>query len=131
MDQDETWHAGRPWPWPHCVRWGPSSPFNINVALGMQVGLRSGDFVLDRDPASPPQKRERSPLPNFRPICIVAKRLDASRCHLVWSRPQPRGLCSRWGPSPPNFRPMFIIVIVISLEHCIIVTGLVKFKFYF
>jgi len=25
MDQDETWHAGRPRPWPHCVRWGPSS----------------------------------------------------------------------------------------------------------
>jgi len=20
MDQDETWHAGRPRPWPHCVR---------------------------------------------------------------------------------------------------------------
>ena len=25
-DQDETWHAGRPRPWPHCVRWKPSSP---------------------------------------------------------------------------------------------------------
>jgi len=25
-DQDETWHAGRPRPWPHCVRWEPSSP---------------------------------------------------------------------------------------------------------
>jgi len=25
-DQDETWHAGRPRPWPHCVRWGPSCP---------------------------------------------------------------------------------------------------------
>ena len=25
-DQDETWHAGRPRPWPNCVRWGPSSP---------------------------------------------------------------------------------------------------------
>ena len=24
-DQDETWHAGRPQPWPHCIRWGPSS----------------------------------------------------------------------------------------------------------
>jgi len=24
MDQDEAWHAGRPWQ--HCVRWGPSSP---------------------------------------------------------------------------------------------------------
>jgi len=26
MDQDETWHAGRPQPWPHCVRSGPTSP---------------------------------------------------------------------------------------------------------
>jgi len=22
----ETWHGGRPWPWPLCVRWGPSFP---------------------------------------------------------------------------------------------------------
>jgi len=26
LDQDETWHAGRPRPWPHCVRWRPSCP---------------------------------------------------------------------------------------------------------
>jgi len=25
-DHNETWHAGGPRPWPHCVRWGPSSP---------------------------------------------------------------------------------------------------------
>ena len=25
-DQDETWHTSRPRPWPHCVRWAPSSP---------------------------------------------------------------------------------------------------------
>ena len=25
-DQDETWQAGRPRPWPHCVRWRPSYP---------------------------------------------------------------------------------------------------------
>jgi len=30
---------------------------------------------------------------------------------------------------PLNFRPMFIIVIVISLEHCRVVIGLFKFKF--
>jgi len=54
MDQDQTWHAGRPRPWPHCVRWGTSSP---------------------------PQKRGRAS--NFRPMSIVAKRLDGSRCHLV------------------------------------------------
>jgi len=26
MDQDETWHGGRPRPWPRCVRSGPSCP---------------------------------------------------------------------------------------------------------
>ena len=52
--QDETWHAGMPWPWPHCVRWAPSSP-------------------------SP--KGGQSP---FRPISVAAKWLDGSRCHLVW-----------------------------------------------
>jgi len=26
MDQDETWHAGIASAWPHCIRWGPSSP---------------------------------------------------------------------------------------------------------
>jgi len=48
-------------------------------------------------------------------------------------RPQPRVLTVLDGDPAPqkNFWPMFIIVIVISLEHCIIVTGLLKFKFYF
>jgi len=31
---------------------------------------------------SPPQKGGTAP-PNFRPMSIVAKRLDGSRCHLV------------------------------------------------
>jgi len=202
MDQDGTWHAGRPRPWPHCVRCGPSSPspkrrriaphfwvhvycgqtagwikmalgtevglgpvdfvrwgptpvrterliirpcllwpkgwmdedgtcmevglgpghilldgypaphpkkadrapnfrpisisinqsFNsgnkahktsrcIKMTLRMEVGLGPGDFVLDGDPAHPPQKGSRAP--NFQPMAIVAKRLDALRCQLV------------------------------------------------
>jgi len=32
---------------------------------------------------------------------------------------------------PLNFRPKFITVIAISLEHCIVVIGLFKFKFKF
>jgi len=32
----------------------------------------------------PSPKKGRSPLPNFLPISVVAKRLDASRYHLVW-----------------------------------------------
>jgi len=158
-DQDETWHAGRPRPWPHCVRWGPSSPspkgrspppFSahiccgqmaawIKMSHGMEVGLDPGDVLLDGDPAPPPKrgappkfsahvycgqtagwmklvlgmevglnpgdfvldgtqspsrKGDRAPLPNFRPISIVAKRLDASKCHLVWMLASTQGtLC--------------------------------------
>jgi len=32
MDQDETWHAGRPRPRPYCVRWGASSPIEMGTA---------------------------------------------------------------------------------------------------
>jgi len=56
----------------------------IKMKLGMQVGLGAGNSVLDGGPALYPQKGGRDPLPNFRPISIVAKRLDASSCHLVW-----------------------------------------------
>jgi len=56
MDEAGTWHGGRPQPRRLSVRWGPSTP---------------------------PEKGW-NPLPNFRLISIVAKRLDASRCHLLW-----------------------------------------------
>jgi len=51
------------------------TPGWIKMALGTEVGLGPGDFVFNGDPV---------PLPNCRPICSVANRLDASRCHLVW-----------------------------------------------
>ena len=148
-DQDETWHAGRPRPWPHCVRWGPSFPspkghspqYSVHICcgqmaawikmpLGMELGLGPGNFVLDGDPAPLPKKGAEPP--NFRPMFIVAKRLYGSRWY-TWhgDRPQPRRLCVRWAPIPLNFRPMFIIVVVISLEHCTVVIGLFKFKFTF
>jgi len=82
------------------VRWGHSSPpqkgaepaiFDgclygqmagwIKMAIGMEVGLGPGHIVLDGDPAPLP-KKGAEPL-NFRPVTIVAKGLDASRCHLV------------------------------------------------
>ena len=55
MDQDATCYGDRLWPRRHCVRWGPSSP------------LQKGHS-----------------LPNFWPMSIVAKRLDALGYHLVW-----------------------------------------------
>ena len=53
----------------------------MKVVLGMEVGLRPGDFVLDRDPVPFPQKEAELSSPIF--ASIVAKRLDASKCHLV------------------------------------------------
>jgi len=54
----------------------------IKMSLGMEVGLGQGDFVLGGDPATSPQKGAE--FPNFRPMSIVVKRLDGSRCHLAW-----------------------------------------------
>ena len=71
----QTCHAGRPRPWQHSVRWGPSplpkgaepTIFSAHICcrqmagwvtmrLGMEVGLAPGDFVLAGDPALPRQK---------------------------------------------------------------------------
>jgi len=103
--QDATWHGGRPQPKGRCVRWGPSPPSQkggeaplfsahvycgqtagwIKMALGMEVGLGPVHIVLDGDTAPLPKKgARRAPPPNFPPIVIVAKRLDASRWYLVW-----------------------------------------------
>jgi len=75
MDQNETWHRGRPRPRPHCVRWGPSSPTKRGTAPNFppcllwpngwiyqdaishgRIGLGPGDTVLDGEPASTHQK---------------------------------------------------------------------------
>jgi len=53
----------------------------IKMPLGMEVGFGPGHIVLDGDPAPP--KKGHSPPPTFRPVFIVAKRLDGSRCHLA------------------------------------------------
>jgi len=67
-DQYETRQAGRPRPWPHCIRWGPSS-------------------------SSP-----KGHSPQFWPISVAAKWLHGSRCHSARSLPRPRRLGVRWGP---------------------------------
>jgi len=53
----------------------------IKMPLGIGVGLSPGHIVLDEDPAPLPIG---STAPNFRPMSVVARRLDESRCHLIW-----------------------------------------------
>ena len=80
MHQDATCYGGRPQP----------RSFRKASAQGT---------VFDGDPTLPPQKGGRAPFPNFRPMSIVAKRLDGPRRHLArrWALSRPH--CARWGPS--------------------------------
>jgi len=108
MAQDATWYGDRPRTKRHCARWGPSSllpkcgqspQFSshvycgqtaawIQVPLGMEVGLGPGHIVLDGDPG-PLLKRGHTP--NFRPMFVVAKRLDGSRYGLLRWKTSARG----------------------------------------
>jgi len=108
MDQDETWHGGRPWPRPHCVIWGPISPEKgaqqpptfrpmycgptagwSKMALGMEVGLGPGDSV-GWEPSSP-KKRHSPPLifgpcllwPNSRPPQLLLRSCILRFCDLT------------------------------------------------
>jgi len=69
------------------------------MALGMEVGLSPGDFLLDGDP-KPPQKGGGALSLIFDPFLLwpvgwIHQDVTCNR-----GRPQPRGLCIRWGPSP-------------------------------
>jgi len=72
MDQDETWHAGRPRPWPHGFRWKRSSPSSKGGGA-----------------------------PNFGPYLLWPNGwMDQDATwHVGRSRPKPH--CARWGPSSP------------------------------
>ena len=125
------------WPrrWPHCVRWGPSSPspkgrapiFSpylvkpniagwINMPLCTEVGLEPSNIVLDGDPAPSPQKGTEPPL-IFGPCLLWPNGWMDQDATWYGGRPPPRWLCVRWLPSSPprrgtttSFRPMSIVV---------------------
>jgi len=121
MDRDETWHAGRPRPWPHYVRWEPSffppkgaqpsSKFLAHVCcgqmagwikmpLGREVGLGPSDIALDGDPAPLP-KRGQSP-PILGPCLLWQNGWMHQDGTWHGGRPRPRPHCIRWGPSSPT-----------------------------
>jgi len=136
MHQDKTWHAARPQPWSHCVRWGPSSPSpkggeapqflahtccgqmaaGIKMPLGMEVGLSPSNFVLDWDPSP---KRGWSPCPIFGPFLLWPNGWMHQDATWYRGRPHPKGLCVRWGSSPlPSFWPMSIVAKRLHGSRC-------------
>jgi len=118
MDQDETCHAGGHRPWPHCFRWGPSSP-------------------------SP--KGTQPPI--FGPCLLWPNGWVDQDATWYGDCPWPKPHCVRWGPnSTPgkrgiasNFRPMSIVAkrspISSTAEHflntgCPYYTGQTTFRCY-
>jgi len=104
MDEDGTWRrciglssghlcergtqhpsqkAGRAPPRFSCNFYCAQTAGSMTMPLAMEVGLIPGDFVFDGTQPSRP-KKGTEPLPNFRPMSIMAKRLDGSRWHLAW-----------------------------------------------
>ena len=72
----------------------------IKIPLGTEVGRGPDDNVLDGDPAPSP-KRARSPLsPIFSPCLLWPNGWMHQDATWYGGRPQPRGLCVTWGPSP-------------------------------
>ena len=103
MDEDATWCGGRPWPRRHFVRWGPSSPLQKggiaprpifgpyllwpNGCVDQHATWYGGTHRLRPlcQMGTPlPSQKGAEHFPNFRPMSIVTKRLDASRCRLIW-----------------------------------------------
>jgi len=143
MHQDETWHACRSRPWPHCVRWGCTSPspkgaqplqFSAHICcgqmagwkmpLGMEVGLSPGNFVLDGHPAPLP-KNGAEPHRNF-PQCPLWPNSWMDQ-NSTWHRGGPRSshivldgdpLPTPKGGGAPNFRPMSILVKRLHGSRC-------------
>jgi len=57
------------------------------MPLDIEVGLGPCDIVLDRNLAQPNKGYSTSSL-TFRPMSILAKRLDGSRCHWYGDMPK-------------------------------------------
>jgi len=120
MDEDRTWYGGRPQPGDFLLHRDPAVPLPkkgaepsqfsahvycgqtagwIKMALGMEVGLDPGHFVVDGDQFPSPKKGAEPP---FSAHFYCGQRLDALRCHLVWrlASAQARRLFVRSGPNP-------------------------------
>ena len=86
------------------------------MTLGMELGLGSGDSVLDGDPAPPPKKGGGDPQIFGRCYCgqtggwtklVLGMEVGLSPGDFVSDgdpAPPPQK-----GTEPPNFRPMFIV----------------------
>jgi len=97
------------------------------MPLGMEVGLGSGDFVFDGDPATS-RKKAYPPRPNFWPMSIncgqmagwmntlLVTEVDLGTGHTVLDVVQ--AVHERGPAAPPLFSPMSVVATVAHLSYC-------------
>jgi len=119
-DQDETWDAGTPRPWTHCVTWGPSSshpkghsppifgPYLLrpNGCMDQDVTWYGATFrprplCVRMGPRSPPQKGAE-PQPIFGPRLLWPNGCMDQDATWYGGRPRPTRHRVRCGPSNPG-----------------------------
>jgi len=94
----------------------------IKMPLGRDVGLGTGDIVLDGDSAPPPPPQKGHSMPIFGPCLVWPNGWIHQDATWYGSRTRPRRYCVRCGPAPPqmghgrkiwhghqNFQPMSIV----------------------
>jgi len=113
----------------HCVRWGPSSPpkratekpptlfgpcilwpngwITMPCSMEVSLGLGAGYIVLDGE------HQKKGTAPNFRPVSVVDKQLDGSRCHFMQVDLGPGDIVLDVDPAPQrgrstHFLPIFL-----------------------
>jgi len=69
------------------------------MPLGSKIGLSPGDIVVDGEPVRPSKKGHS--LPHFRPMSIVTKRLNGSRCSCKVAGLGPGHIVLDGDPDPP------------------------------
>jgi len=72
----------------------------IKMPLVMQLVLGPSDFMLDEDPATPPQKGPEPPF--FGPYLLRPNGWMNQDATWYGDRPRPRRLCVGWGSSSPS-----------------------------
>jgi len=89
MDQNETWHAGRPRP--HCVTWGLSSP----APKGAQPPI-FGPYLLWPNGWMDQDATWYGGRPQPRPHCVTWEPAHPQRCTALQFRPM--SIVAKWSP---------------------------------
>jgi len=95
------------------------------MPLGTEVGLSQGDFVLHRDPAPPSPKGGRAPFQFSAYVhcgqtagsikMTLGMEVGLGPCHIVLDG-DPATLPKKGAEPPPNFRPIFTVRAMLTLQ---------------